>query len=158
MEVVSRGGLFGGHTFPKTGWGRRGRLPVAPFTLIISVFEDFDAPRQYQVPVPVPVRTSHPELAEDLFRELNFAQFCNLVRTGYLNVRDLVLWIPQSPDADKAGAAPVIDHKIKRELPICFHSDQRKSLCCCISLCLADRDNRRVPPGHPASPAERHDS
>ena len=118
---------------------------------LITVLEQFYRSRQYEVPVPFPVRSPHPELPEDFPGNRECPEDFDLVPARKPDRCHVIARVLQSPDPDKADALPVADDKMERETVSRFKSKYQQPPCPCLFLCLPDRNDRPVPPGHAVS-------
>lgn len=82
---------------------------------VLPVLQVLDTVREHKIPVPGPVRSPDPELAEDLFGQIQAADFPDVCCTAFLNVLAPVSGIHEPADPDDAGAALVMDDEMDRQ-------------------------------------------
>jgi len=91
------------------------------------------------------------EFPEDFPGNRECPEYFDLVPARMPDRCHVIARVLQSPDPDKADALPVADDKMEREIVSRFKSKYQQPPGQCLLLCLPDRNDRPVPPGHPVS-------
>jgi len=91
------------------------------------------------------------EFPEDFPGNRECPEYFDLVPARMPDRCHVIARVLQSPDPDKADALPVADDKMEREIVSRFKSKYQQPQGQCLFLCLPDRNDRPVPPGHRVS-------